>query len=55
MEVGGRSQGWVCVRSVGLGWVVLWLGWFRWCGGSRVGEGGGGGGRGAKPRVGGCA
>ena len=33
--VGGRSQGWVGVRCVRLGWVVLWLGWVRWCGGRR--------------------
>ena len=59
--VGGRSQGWVGVRCVGLGWVVLCLGSLVWwasvsvSGGCYVVVGGGGGGRGAKPRVGGCA
>ena len=25
----------VSLSWVGLGWVVLWLGWVRWCGGRR--------------------
>ena len=47
----------VSLSWVGLGWVVLWLGWVRWCGGRRCRcvVGSGGGSRGAKPRVGGCA
>ena len=57
--VGGRSQGWVGVRWVGLGSVVVGLGslvwWVSVSGGCCVVVGGGGGGRGAKPRVGGCA
>ena len=59
--VGGRSRGWVGVRCVGLGSVVVGLGSLVWwasvsvSGGCCVVVGGGGGGRGAKPRVGGCA
>ena len=59
--VGGRSQGWVGVRCVGLGNVVVGLGSLVWWASVSVSGGccvvlcGGGGGRGAKPRVGGCA
>ena len=59
--VGGRSQGWVGVRCVGLGSVVVGLDSLVWWASVSVSGGccvvlcGGGGGRGAKPRVDGCA